>query len=65
MKRMSKIIGRLNSMTEQEKIEYIKNELSLEDVFALYDEFGFVTEIGNGTVQTAYLEGDSSRIAIA
>ncbi len=58
MRNMNIIVAKLNSMTEAERIEYIRRELTLEEVFALYDEYGYATEIGNGTVQASYLEAN-------
>ncbi len=61
MKNMNDIVAKLNNMTEEERADFIMRELSLEEVYALYDEYGYATEIGNGTVKASYAEVEDER----
>ncbi len=61
MKNIDRIATKLNSMTEEERADFIMSELSLEEVYALYDEYGYATEIGNGTVKASYAEVEDER----
>ncbi len=56
MKDMKAIVAKLNGMTESERKEYIFNELTLDEIYELYDEYGFATELENGTVKASYVE---------
>ncbi len=56
MKNMESVISKLNSLSEEERADYIYNNCTLEEAYELYEEYGYVTELGDGKVVASYNE---------